>query len=140
MGDRADTLREEAARCLAFAQAVADPGRRAQLIHMAARLRELADCPGIDFEGIQQVFNESQLGMASSDASPVQQQQQQQQQQPPANAEPEMPAPRPPLCPACGKPMRLRGSEPATNHINFDQLKYACDCGETAEKTVARPE
>jgi hypothetical protein len=132
MGNRADTLREEAARCLALAQTAADPVRRAELVHMAARFSELAESPGIDFEGIQQIFNDAQLGTAKPGHIP-----QQQQQQPQANPEPEVSAPLPPHCPACGAPMRLTGSQPTAHDVNLDQLKYACDCGETVEKTVA---
>jgi hypothetical protein len=132
MGENAETLRERAAQCLALAATVADPIRRAQLIHMAARFRELADRPKMDFEGIQQIFNDSQLGTAKTEPRPAQQQQQQQQ----PDARPEVSTPRSPICTACGKIMRLIGSEPATRYVNHDQLRYACD-GEIAEKAVA---
>src|SRR5262249_25144660 len=45
--------------------------------------------------------------------------------------------PTPPVCLACGKAMHLKGSSPSPHYANLDQLKYACDCGGAAEKTIA---
>jgi hypothetical protein len=50
---------------------------------------------------------------------------------------PEVPSlPRPPVCAACGKVMRLQGSMPAPHFDNLDEFEYVCDCGATSEKVV----
>lgn len=42
-----------------------------------------------------------------------------------------------PLCPVCGKVMRLESPEPSAHYANLDQFKYVCDCGQTIDKVVA---
>jgi hypothetical protein len=44
------------------------------------------------------------------------------------------PDPKAPLCPECGKHMRLEGSEPSMIYVNLDQLNYVCDCGQTSDR------
>jgi len=56
---------------------------------------------------------------------------------PASTLEPTPLPPTAPRCPACGNSMRLEGSAPSTHYVNRDQFKYVCDCGDTAEKTVA---
>jgi hypothetical protein len=81
MPDRAQSLRLEAARCLAQARLTADPLRRAELINMAARFHELAGSLASDFDAILQAFNDAKMAPtappASEPAAPVVQQQQQ---------------------------------------------------------------
>jgi hypothetical protein len=140
--DREQELRAEAAKCLRLAQTAKDPNVRAELTTMAQRFVALTRRPAIDFEALVDLYNEQQV---VAPANPVMQQ----QQQPPNSAAPDGAAPsgaagaeqtsfpRPPICPTCGKVMRLAGSSPAIRYSNLDQLRYACDCGGTAEKTVA---
>jgi len=52
-------------------------------------------------------------------------------------SDPTRPCLQAPLCPVCGKGMRLESSEPSTPYINLDEFKYVCDCGRTASKIVA---
>jgi hypothetical protein len=135
--DREQELRAEAAKCLRLAQTAKDPNVRAELTTMAQRFLALTRRPAIDFEALVDLYNEQQV---IAPANPVMQQ----QQQPPNGAAPSGAAgaeqtsfPRSPICPTCGKGMRLQGSSPAIRYPNLDQLRYACDCGGTAEKTVA---
>jgi lysyl-tRNA synthetase class I len=135
--DREQELRAEAAKCLRLAQTAKDPNVRAELTTMAQRFLALTRRPAIDFEALVDLYNEQQV---IAPANPVMQQ----QQQPPNGAAPSGAAgaeqtsfPRSPICPTCGKVMRLQGSSPAIRYPNLDQLRYACDCGGTAEKTVA---
>ena len=47
--------------------------------------------------------------------------------------------PRIPLCPGCGKKMRIARSEPSPHYTNLATRTYKCDhCGETAEYMVSR--
>src|SRR5262245_42459269 len=46
-------------------------------------------------------------------------------------AEP-LPRPSTPPCPRCGKSMRLRSAGPATPYPNVSEVRYLCDCGESA--------
>ena len=47
--------------------------------------------------------------------------------------------PRVPLCPGCGKKMRIALSDPSPHYINLATRTYKCDnCGETAEYMVSR--
>jgi hypothetical protein len=144
---RAQQLRAEAAKCLRLAQTAKDPRVRAELTAMAQRFLALTRRPAIGFEALVHLYNEQQL---VAPANPVMQQ----QQQPPNGAAPSGAAsggaasggaaaaeqtslPRSPICPNCGKVMRLQGSSPAIRYRNLDRLRYGCDCGGTAEKTVA---
>jgi hypothetical protein len=43
-----------------------------------------------------------------------------------------------PICPACGKDMRLIVSEPIVHYINLDTCTFECECGQTADYVVAR--
>jgi hypothetical protein len=135
--DREQELREEAAKCLRLAQTAKDPNVRAELTTMAQRFLALTKRPAIDFEDLVRLYNEQQV---VAPANPVMQQQ---QQQPPngaasgATGAGQTSFPRPPICPTCGKVMRLQGSSPAIRDPDLDRLRYACDCGGTAEKTVA---
>jgi hypothetical protein len=47
-------------------------------------------------------------------------------------------APKTPICPACGKPMRLVEVDANPNYTNIDQWSYACECGERVNNFVAR--
>jgi hypothetical protein len=53
---------------------------------------------------------------------------------------PEMRAPvlKAPVCPDCGKPMRLEGSAPNLMFAKVDEVKYVCVCGQTTERLVGR--
>jgi hypothetical protein len=135
--DREQELRAEAAKCLRLAQTAKDPNVRAELTTMAQRFLALTKRPAIDFEALVHLYNEQQMGAPADPAM-------QQQQQSPNGAAPngaiaaeQTSFPRSPICPTCGKVMRLQGSSPAIRYPNLDQLRYACDCGGTAEKTVA---
>jgi len=55
---------------------------------------------------------------------------------PPNQAPP--PVLKAPYCPVCGKTMRLESSVPNLSFVNLDQLKFICDCGQTAEKIIGR--
>ena len=48
-------------------------------------------------------------------------------------------APRPPMCPHCGSPMRLITIEPSPHYTNLDRWSYGCDCGERTDNLVSRP-
>jgi hypothetical protein len=70
--DRAQALRNEAARCLALAKDAWNPNLRKELIEMAARFHELANSTAAhDFGAILQGLDDTMAGR------PVAQQQQQ---------------------------------------------------------------
>ena len=48
--------------------------------------------------------------------------------------------PKPRLCTACGRPMRLASIEPDNNYINLDRRTFSCDCGRSMYDLVAHPE
>jgi len=131
--DRENELRAEAAKYLRLAQTAKDPKVRAQLTAMAEQSLALAQRPLIDLKTLFDLFNEDQIAAPAKPAL-----QQQHQRQGGVAIPEEKSCPQPPSCPTCGKIMRLEGSAPAVHYINLDQLRYACDCGGMAEKTVAR--
>jgi hypothetical protein len=45
-----------------------------------------------------------------------------------------------PVCPACGKTMRLAVAVPSPVFINLDECRYRCECGEEADYIIARPD
>jgi hypothetical protein len=45
-----------------------------------------------------------------------------------------------PVCPACGKTMRLALAVPSLIFINLDECQYKCECGEKADYLIARNE
>ena len=76
-----------------------------------------------------------------SATEPQQQQavlQQQQQQPAHASGDGSTSPTEQPQCPKCGKVMRPVSSSPVAHDSNLDQFRYACDCGEVSERTVAR--
>jgi hypothetical protein len=73
MTDRSADLRRESARCLVLAQTTVDPKSREELVHMAARLHDLANSVPADFDIVLQALNDQM----SSAPPPVAQQQQQ---------------------------------------------------------------
>lgn len=49
------------------------------------------------------------------------------------------PPPRVPLCPGCGKKMRIARSDPSPHYTNLAARTYQCDdCGETVEYMISR--
>jgi hypothetical protein len=73
MVERSDEFRAAAAQCLALAQTTTDLRVREELVHMAARLHDLANSVPADFDIILQAVNDQM----SSAPPPVAQQQQQ---------------------------------------------------------------
>ena len=45
-----------------------------------------------------------------------------------------------PVCPACGKTMRLIEAQPHPRFVNLDDSTFRCDCGEEGKYIMARPE
>jgi hypothetical protein len=77
MSDRAEELRQEAARCLALALTARDRKTHDELVQMAAQFHELANGADVDdFGAILRTFNDEQMLPPAS--KPVVQQQQQQ--------------------------------------------------------------
>jgi hypothetical protein len=45
-----------------------------------------------------------------------------------------------PICPACGKTMRLAQAKPHPHFVNLDECVFRCACGEQGEYVMMRPE
>ena len=55
----------------------------------------------------------------------------------PSETVPAIPAPRTPICPRCGFPMRLRVVTPDPNYVNLDLWSYSCACGASVDNFIA---
>jgi hypothetical protein len=45
-----------------------------------------------------------------------------------------------PVCPDCGKPMRLETAEPHDQFVNIKHMRFRCNCGRTIDPLIALPE
>jgi len=50
------------------------------------------------------------------------------------------PLPKRPICPACGREMRLQSTTPDERYINLKHVIFVCDCGRSSEQVVVDKE